>query len=83
MQTTDCRLQIYFSHLFLVAFWVLLYDVLLGCKDCANYFPSQDKAFWVLLYDVLLAFKDCASYFHRNLIFLGRETLFKKCTHTK
>ena len=58
MQTTDWRLQIYFSHLFLVAFWVLLYDVVLACKDCA-------------------------SYFHRNLIFLGRETLLKKCTHTK
>ena len=38
MQTTDCRWQIYFSYLFLVvAFWVLLYEVLLGCKDCVSY----------------------------------------------
>ena len=38
MQTTDCRLHTYFSYLFLVmAFWVLLYEVLLGCKDCASY----------------------------------------------
>ena len=52
MQTTDCKLQIYFSHLFMVAFWVLLYDVLLGCKDSASYFPSQDNLLSVLGFTV-------------------------------
>ena len=37
MQTADCRF-IFLIILFLVAaFWVLPYEVLLGCKDFASY----------------------------------------------